>query len=154
MPSIDLRSASMADIPTVAGFVHDFYVLEKIAYDHDNVIQVLSDIVGDASLGRVWIIVVEEGLVGYIVLTFGYSLEYRGRDCFIDELFIAAEHRSSGVGTAVIGLVVDAARTLGLHAIHLEVDRENDHAQALYRKTGFGGPERYLLTRWVDDGAK
>jgi GNAT superfamily N-acetyltransferase len=31
--------------------------------------------------------------VGYIVLTFGYSLEYLGRDAFIDEFYLRESYR-------------------------------------------------------------
>ncbi len=154
MTTTTLWDATADDIVTVADFVRDFYALDDTPYDRDNVVRVLSDIVGDATLGRVWLIMVDGDPAGYLVLTFGYSLEYRGRDCFIDELFIVQRHRGGGVGTAVIGLVADAAQSLRVHAIHLEVDRENYHAQALYRKTGFGGPERFLLTRWLVQGVE
>jgi len=38
--------------------------------------------------GRVWALAVGHKLVGYIVLTLGFSFEYLGTDAFIDELYI------------------------------------------------------------------
>jgi ribosomal protein S18 acetylase RimI-like enzyme len=46
-------------------------------------------------------------------------------------------------------LVETACRDLGVHAVHLEVERANAAAQGLYRKFGFQDHERYLLTRWI-----
>jgi GNAT superfamily N-acetyltransferase len=40
--------------------------------------------------------------VGYIVVTLGYSMEYGGRDAFVDDLFLAAAHRGRGLGTAAL----------------------------------------------------
>jgi GNAT superfamily N-acetyltransferase len=40
-------------------------------------------------------------------------------------------------------------RARGVRAIHVAVERANRKALAFYRKVGFPGPERYLLTRRV-----
>ena len=40
--------------------------------------------------------------VGYLVLTLGYSLEYGGRDAFIDEVYIRSSYRGRGIGTAAL----------------------------------------------------
>ncbi len=42
-----------------------------------------------------------------------------------------------------------ACRELGVRALHLEVERENVEAQALYRRIGYKDHDRYLLTKWV-----
>jgi len=36
-------------------------------------------------MGRVWLIQYQGQVIGYVILTLGYSLEYGGRDAFIDE---------------------------------------------------------------------
>lgn len=40
--------------------------------------------------------------IGYLVLALGYSLEFGGRDAFIDEFFIMEEYRGKGIGKAVL----------------------------------------------------
>jgi hypothetical protein len=40
----------------------------------------LTGLLRDPALVRVWLVCAEETVVGYIVLTFGYSLELLGRD--------------------------------------------------------------------------
>jgi GNAT superfamily N-acetyltransferase len=35
--------------------------------------------------------------LGYIVLAFGFSFETGGRNAFIDELYVAPEHRGKGI---------------------------------------------------------
>ena len=42
----------------------------------------------DPLLGRVWFIAVDGQTVGYIVMAFDFSLEYRGRGAWIDEFFV------------------------------------------------------------------
>ncbi len=89
--------------------------------------------------------------MGYVALTFGYSLEFHGRDAFVDELFVRAERRGEGAGTAALGFIMDTCPTLGVHALHLEVERVNTAAQALYRLFGFHDHDGYLMTRWMDE---
>jgi GNAT superfamily N-acetyltransferase len=43
--------------------------------------------------------------IGYIVLTLGDSLEYHGRDAFVDEIYIRESHRGKGIGAQAIKFV-------------------------------------------------
>jgi ribosomal protein S18 acetylase RimI-like enzyme len=65
--------------------------------------------------------------VGYVVITLGYSIEYGGRDGFIDDLYLVPEP------------------ALGIGTLHLEVETGNDYASRLYRRAGFEATGRRLL---------
>lgn len=52
-------------------------------------------------------------------------------------MFVAADCRDRGVGSALIAAAVDWAREQGLHKLVLGVFPHNDRAIALYRKFGF-----------------
>ena len=104
-------------------------------------------LVRDPALGRAWIVEVDERAAGYAVLTLGWSLEYGGRDAFVDDLYLAPLHRGRGLGGAALAAVEAAARELGVRALHLEVERGNLPAQELYRRRGFAENERRLLTK-------
>ncbi len=84
-------------------------------------------------------------IVGYAVLAFGFSLEFGGRDAFLDELFIADDYRGQGIGSAALTAVCAWARQEGLCALHLEVERNNMAAKALYLKSGFEDRSHYNL---------
>ncbi len=88
-------------------------------------------------------------VVGYLVLTFGYSLEFHGRDAFIDELFIRASHRGRGWGTRAMEQAESTAKALNIRAVHLEVGHGNTRAQEFYSKMGYNDHERYLMTKWI-----
>jgi ribosomal protein S18 acetylase RimI-like enzyme len=99
--------------------------------------------------GRIWVLAVGSKLIGYIVLTLGFSFEFHGTDAFIDELYVAPEFRRRGFGIrAVEHLEIEASR-LGVNALHLEVDEGNDAAFELYRRTGFEDHNRFLMTKWL-----
>jgi RimJ/RimL family protein N-acetyltransferase len=52
-------------------------------------------------------------------------------------MFVAADRRGSGVGSALVAAAIDLARARGLHKLTLTVFPHNEAAIALYRKFGF-----------------
>lgn len=143
------RSAEVSDTGPLVELMKQFYEYEHLAFDEQVARAGLGKLLGDASLGRVWLIQNEEGTIGYVVLTFGFSLEFGGRDAFVDELYIRPSYRGQGAGKAALGFVEEACRALGIHALRLEVERANTNAQAVYRKFGFTEHDRYLMTKWI-----
>ena len=102
------------------------------------------------AFGRIWLLYTGAELVGYVILTIGFSFEFRGHDAFIDELYILPAHRRSGFGRQSMAFVEQEARELGVNAIHLEVDPGNDSALELYRRTGYVDHDRFLMTKWLE----
>jgi len=102
----------------------------------------------DPSLGRVWLIASNGQNVGYIVMAFDYSLEYRGRGAWVDEFFVRPSHRGSGIGTEALEFFAQEAKRLGVTVLHLEVNHGNP-AIELYRRLGYEDHHRYLMTKWI-----
>jgi ribosomal protein S18 acetylase RimI-like enzyme len=101
------------------------------------------------AFGRVWLLFDGTALVGYIILTLGFSFEFHGHDAIIDELYIDPAHRRRGFGRQAVAFVEQKAREMGVRAVHLEVDRGNDPALELYRRTGYVDHARFLMTKWL-----
>ena len=101
------------------------------------------------SFGRIWVFYDGPALVGYIILTIGFSFEFRGHDAFIDELYILPAHRRRGYGRQAMEFIECRAREMGVNAVHLEVDHGNDPALELYRSSGYRDHKRYLMTKWL-----
>jgi GNAT superfamily N-acetyltransferase len=144
------RIATIADFNILLEFMREFYELEHLTFDEGTTPAALEQILNDDSLGRVWLIYWGNEEIGYVVLTLGYSLEFRGRDAFVDELYIRDGYRGQGVGTKTLQFVEDACGSLGVQALHLEVERKNTKAQSLYRREGFEDHDRYLMTKWIN----
>lgn len=99
----------------------------------------------DSPLGRIWLIETGGRTVGYVALCLGYSIEFRGRDAFVDELYLVEQARGQGLGSRVLERVRAEARGMGIAALHLEVARDNARARALYEKWGFRTREQFTL---------
>jgi GNAT superfamily N-acetyltransferase len=110
---------------------------------------IFEQFVQDSTYGRAWLIALGPQHVGYVVLTVSFSFEYRGCDAYIDELYIAKEHRKQGIGRRAMEFVEKAARERGVNAMHLEVSRGNDAALELYRRGGYVDHDRYLMSKWL-----
>jgi GNAT superfamily N-acetyltransferase len=143
------RLAGEADLETLIGFMRQFYAIDAYPFDESAARRALHEFLGNPALGRAWLIEVDAVPVGYLVLTLGYSLEFHGRDAFIDELFVVPSYRHQGIGKRAMQFAEVACRELGVHALHLEVERHNLAAQQLYRQSGFEDHERYLMSKWL-----
>ena len=97
-------------------------------------------------MARCWLIRRAGQVIGYLVVTLGYSIEHGGRDGFIDDLYLVPSARGGGFGTAVLDFALKQARLLGIVTLHLEVDPKNERAMSLYRSRGFAENGRRLMS--------
>lgn len=85
------------------------------------------------------------GPIGYIVISFGWSVEFGGLDGYVDEFYIRPGVRGRGIGSEVMISLPKALAGAGLKALHLEVRRDNEKVRALYRKLRFEPRDAYSL---------
>jgi GNAT superfamily N-acetyltransferase len=97
--------------------------------------------------GRAWTVQFEGKAAGYVIVLFGFSLEYGGRVLEIDELFIQTESRGHGLGKDILEFVETQARMVGAILLTLETELRNEKAQAFYDKHGFTKLERQLMRK-------
>lgn len=133
-------------------FMQKFYAREHLRFDEPAARRALQQILSDRAFGVVHLVSSRNEVIGYIVVTFGFSLEFHGRDAFLDELYLREEYRGKGIGKASLEFVEALCRREGIKALHLEVERRNRKAQGLYRQAGYQDHDRYLLTKWLADG--
>lgn len=146
MAQIELKAADASDIAVLLPLVRAYHAFENIALSDAARINALAPLLSvDSHLGRIWLILSSGTVVGYIALCFGYSIEFGGRDAFLDEFFVKEEVREQGIGVSALTLVRQQAATLGIVALHLEVATTNETAKRLYWRAGFRSRERYHL---------
>jgi GNAT superfamily N-acetyltransferase len=146
---LQFRLAQESDAGTLLVFMREYYAFDGHGFDEAKARTVLTTLLRDQNLGRAWLIQDSENPVGYIVLCFGYSLEWLGRDAFVDEFYLQKEYRGRGWGRAAIAFVEDAARDAGVRALHLEVVRENAAAPQIYGKMGFCEHQSSFMSKWI-----
>jgi diamine N-acetyltransferase len=149
-PQLVLREATGGDVPDLIGMMRHLALQEPaLPFDERAVTAAFGQFFSSPEFGRAWLLCVESKPVGYAILTLGFSFEYRGREAFVDELYIEEKYRGMGFGRQTMEFVAERAREIGVNVIHLEVDRGNEPALALYRRTGYVDHDRYLMTKWL-----
>lgn len=146
---IEFVRADISRIPDLLELMQEFYTIEHLPYEESVARRGLRELFQMPALGAVHLIETEKHLAGYVVLTFGFSLEFHGRDGLVDELYIREGWRGRGLGRAALAFVEALCQKEGLAAVHLEVDRTNTRAQEVYRKSGYKDHDRFLLTKWL-----
>jgi GNAT superfamily N-acetyltransferase len=143
------RVAGISDAEILLDFMREYYAFDGHGYDRGKACGALTGLLRDRNLGRVWLILDDETAAGYIVLCFGYSLEWLGRDAFVDEFYLREQYRGRGWGRRTMEFVEDAAREIGIRTLHLEVVQRNAGAFELYKKIGFREHASTFLSKWI-----
>jgi GNAT superfamily N-acetyltransferase len=146
---ITFTAATPADIDALIDLMREYYAFDHLDFEEPPAREALRQLISDPGLGRAWLIHADGCLSGYVVLTLGFSLEFKGRDAVVDELYLRPQYRGQGIGRRALQHVEEVCRSLGVQALRLEVERANAGAQAVYRKGGFVEHDRYPLTKWL-----
>ncbi|HXV41501.1 MAG TPA: GNAT family N-acetyltransferase, partial [Anaerolineae bacterium] len=133
---IAFKVAKTSDLAILLTFAQEFNREDHHPYNQDIVRAELIKLLNDDTVGQVWLIQANNEPVGYLVLTLGYRLAY-GRYAFIDEIYVRPNYRGQGIGRRALAWAEKACHELGAKALHLEVERENTRARALYSAVGF-----------------
>jgi ribosomal protein S18 acetylase RimI-like enzyme len=141
-----VRPALPEDAPRMAALMREFYQHEKLQYG-PSVAVALASLLADGSQGRAWLFEAPDDDAGYLILTWGYSLEFGGRYGLVDELYVRDGYRNEGLGTRALDAAASACLGHGARAVLLEVDHANPNARRLYERIGFQAHARCTLSR-------
>ncbi len=89
--NISFREAEESEVDALFPYIRELYVQDRIVFEESVARSGLIGLIEDGSKGKVWVIRDGERIIGYAVLTYGYSLEFHGRDAVLDELFVSEE---------------------------------------------------------------
>jgi ribosomal protein S18 acetylase RimI-like enzyme len=145
----DIRPATPSDLEAVLALHRDFFAEDGYAFREEESRANLARLLEEPTLGRVFVMGEDGRVIGYLVLTFGFSLELGGRDGLVDELYVSSGHRGRGLGTRALDAAEAACREAGIRTLHLVVERYKDGAQALYRRMGFVAHQRDVMTKRI-----
>ncbi|MCG6902334.1 MAG: GNAT family N-acetyltransferase [Rhodobacter sp.] len=146
--SAALHLADETDLDRLLPMVAAYHSLEKIDQSDDVRRNSVQPLLQGSPHGAVWLIGPRKSPVGYIVISFGWSVALGGMDGSIDEFYIRENVRGRGMGTEVLAALLPQLARAGIKALHLKVAQDNASARKLYSKRGFELRERYNLMTW------
>lgn len=148
IPELSYHAATASDIELLLRLMKSLQQDDpwSVPFREEKVREILQELLESPHAGRAFLIFSGERCVGYLVLSFDFSLEYGGKNAWIDELFVERAFRGKGVGAKTLEFAFQAARECGAKVLHLEVNRGN-RAIDLYRRHGFEEHDRYLMSK-------
>jgi len=140
-----LHLATADDIDRLLPMIAAYHAEADIEQTNDARRAALMPLLEGSPHGVAYLIGPMRAPVGYIVISFGWSIEFGGMDGFVDEVFIRPNVRRRGLGTEVLLSLPKALASAGLKALHLEVSHQNPRARALYEKLHFKPRDTHML---------
>ncbi len=130
--------------------MQEFYAIDNYPINLEVSEKLFEDFIADENLGKAFLIChSDEGriseIVGYTIITFVFSFEYKGKIAFIDELYIKDSFRGKGIGSETIQFIKNECHKLKLKLIYLEVENHNLKAQKLYIANDFEFHNRKIM---------
>ena len=97
----------------------------------------LEAIVGDASIGRIYVVRDGDEVIAMASLLYTVSTAEGGKAAWLEDVVVRPSRRGRGIGTMLLQQVAACARADGVLRLTLLTDPGNERAHALYRGLGF-----------------
>ena len=98
-----IRAASADDVPALVSLVQGYSDFEQIpGFDQAHVEAALRLQLAAPKMAAAWVALADGAPIGYLLAVYVFSPEHLGLTAQIDEFYVPAEHRHSGVGTALL----------------------------------------------------
>ena len=142
---LTFEKLTFENIDTIVSMMQDFYAID--GYDMDPAVsrENFKTFLDDQNLGQSWLIKENDLVLGYIIVVYFFSFEFKGRVALLDELFLNADARGKGVGRKAVEFVKDYVQEQGCKLLLLEVESHNLPAQKLYESQGFDFHPRNIM---------
>lgn len=152
-----LRRATLADQAALLELIALFCQEDGHNFDEQRIRGALPALLEHDHFGRIYLIVAPDGHgdgseesarthpVGYLVTTWGYSLESGGREALIDELFV--RERGQGLGASAMNALLTTLKAEGFTVVFLETERANHRARRFYARFGFEEDDSIWMSR-------
>ena len=142
---IQFRPLTTTDIDIIVQMMQEFYAIDNYPIDAEISKKLFHEFIADENLGKAWLILSDNEIIGYVILTFIFSFEYQGKIAFLDELYLSEKARGKGIGNQAVAFIIERSKKLSLKLIYLEIENHNQNAQKLYIASGFELHNRRLM---------
>jgi ribosomal protein S18 acetylase RimI-like enzyme len=130
-----IRTATPDDLETLVALGQRYCQADRHPFDEARTRSAFAGLLAQPRWGSV--LLSEDGptVIGYAVVTLGYSIESGGLDALLDEIYL--DVRDQGLGSMLLERAMQEARARGAHRMFLETEADNERARAFYLRHRF-----------------
>lgn len=148
MTDFHIREAIETDVPTLLGFVRDLARYEKAEHEVEATVEILAgSLFGDTRYAQA--LIAERGgePAGFALYFFNFST-WQGRPgLYLEDLYVAPEHRGNGVGEALLRELAGIAVEHRCGRFEWSVLDWNEPAIRFYEKLGAESQSEWVKYR-------
>lgn len=138
-PQSEIRRAEVSDAAAVAQLLHDF---NSEYEDYTPGVPALTDRLGELlAAGEITVLLAGNPPQGFALFRLRPSLWAKAEDTYLEELYVAPEHRGQGIGGALLDTAIETARQMGANHFELTTGEDDTEARGLYKSRGFTNRE-------------
>lgn len=135
---MEIKIASIEDVPQLCNLLQTLFTQEA-EFTPNEALQSagLSRIINNSEVGDVVIAIENNEIMGMVVLLYTISTALGSIVAILEDMVVAENMRSKGVGTKILNFAVNLANSKGCQRITLLTDHNNLLAQKFYKTYGF-----------------
>ncbi len=135
-PEINMRKATIKEVCILINLMSEFYAESGYNLDETHAKKAFTSLLNDERFGFIYLIENSSNVVGYVVVTLRFGMEYGGIIACLDELFVKPKSRNQGLSTEALMNVKNICSLKKIRAITVEASPDNGPAKTVYHRIG------------------
>jgi len=142
-----IHLAGPDDLARVTALMARYHEEAALPHDDDHRSAVAAPLLEGSPLGAIWLIGPARAPLGYVTITFGWSVPQGGMVGWLAEIYIRQSVRNRGIGTESLHAVAVSLRGAGLRAMHVLLPQDAAQTARFCARAGFAAtPDLKIMT--------
>ncbi len=135
------------DLDRLLSLMERFHLEVALTHDDTHRRRAAEPLLNGSPHGAVWLIGPQRAPLGYVLISFGWSVDLAGLEGFVNEIFVRPTVRGRGIGTEVLHAIAVSLTQNGLKALHVRLDHADVTSARFCARVGFAPrPDTVLMT--------
>jgi GNAT superfamily N-acetyltransferase len=138
MNNILIRKAKKSDLPVIGKLLAELVnaMDDTEGIDIGIALKTCEHLLNDTS-SHFLVAEIEGSPVGFINFTVRQTILHRSPSALIDEMIVAKEYQSKGIGKRLVLAAIEKCKQLGCCEVEVSTEKTNVKARKFYKKCGF-----------------
>ncbi len=147
MENIEIKKATLADIPTIKGFIMELAVYEKLENEVVVTDELLIENIFTNPIAHCVLAFENERPIGFALYFYNYSTFIGRKGLYLEDLYVQPNYRGKGYGKKLLLYLVQTAKNEHCGRMEWSVLKWNQPAIDFYESLGAKAMEEWLVYR-------